>query len=82
MSDEAFLELLQRHPAPWRFGYGYEQTEPGGYIADGRGHIVYADGSHERGDACEPFELDALETLVWLVNRAAAGLSHDLRDKS
>lgn len=38
------LERLARAatPGPWHTGDGYEQQDPGAYVADARGHIVVA----------------------------------------
>lgn len=40
--DEA---LRDSSPAPWQHGTGYEQQEPGDYVADAAGDVVVSDDS-------------------------------------
>ena len=34
---------MSDHPTPWKAGEGYDQHDPGYYIADAKGLIVLAD---------------------------------------
>lgn len=36
--------ILKNHPLPWGVGKGYEQQDPGIFIQDANGLIVYAEG--------------------------------------
>ena len=60
-------------PRPWKIGKGYEQQEPGFYIQDAKGQIVYADGEHKDGDPGENLSEANLKLIVEAVNAYKRG---------
>jgi hypothetical protein len=55
-------------PRPWLLGKGYEQQEPGVYITDGAGRVIYADGEHKDGDPGENLSWENARLIVEAVN--------------